>query len=363
MEVRQLANLPVEVLRQRQELPLEAKIVMTQKKVREFYQHCQGDVYVSYSGGKDSTVLLNIVKGIYPDVPSVFCDTGLEYPEVRMMARLKADIVLKPKLSFREVIEKYGYPFPSKEQALYIRQYRHSTPKMRKLRWEGYPPNGNFAISKKWRFLVDSPFEFSERCCDVMKKQPFKAYEKESCRHPIIGTMACESRLRQQEYLQHGCNSFKAAREKSAPLGFWTEQDVLRYLKDSGLEYPSCYGEIVERGGVAVHKRRAEDGLHVLPVWNPPRPRTEPHAEDAAGLPEAVGLLHQQAGNREGARLRRNPICLSADAVRRVGWRMSVDSSPVTMRACRENRPARIPRSLSRRLPCGTARRPRPRRR
>ena len=242
-----MSQISIDVLRQRQSLPLEAKIVMTKSKLREFYEHMHGDLYLSYSGGKDSTVLLDIVKDVYPDIPSVFCDTGLEYPEVRLLARRKADLIIRPKMSFKEVIERYGYPFPSKEQASYIWEYRHSDSEgLRNLRWNGDPSTRRYRISKRWRYLVYSDFEFSEKCCDVMKKHPFKAYEREHHRKPVLGNMASESLLRQQEYLKNGCNSFSAAREKCTPLGFWTDQDVLRYLKETGIEYPSCYGEIVE---------------------------------------------------------------------------------------------------------------------
>ena len=75
-------------LAQMQSLPLGAKIRMTQYRIMQWYDHFQGDVYVSFSGGKDSTVLLDIVRGIYPDVPAVYCDTGLEYPEIREFVKL-----------------------------------------------------------------------------------------------------------------------------------------------------------------------------------------------------------------------------------------------------------------------------------
>ena len=104
-------------LPQMQSLPLSAKIQMTKRRISEWVE-CFGEdgVYVSFSGGKDSTVLLDLVRKIYPEIPAVFVDTGLEYPEIREFVRTFENVVwLKPKMNFRQVIEKYGYPFFSKE--------------------------------------------------------------------------------------------------------------------------------------------------------------------------------------------------------------------------------------------------------
>lgn len=106
-----------EVLRQYQSLPLQAKHSMTLARIREWYDHWNGNVYVSFSGGKDSTVLAYIVHEYYPDVPLVFVNTGLEYPEIQAFARKMGAQFLRPRLSFSEVISKYGYPIISKENA------------------------------------------------------------------------------------------------------------------------------------------------------------------------------------------------------------------------------------------------------
>ena len=243
-----------EVMKQRQALPLEAKIVFTQKKIREWYSYWQGDVYVSYSGGKDSTVLLDIVKGLFPDVPAVFCDTGLEYPEVRELALRKADVVLKPEMTFKTVLDKYGYPFPSKEQAMFIRQARHSKPRTRALRLG----DGRYSVSNKWRYLLDAPFEISEKCCDVMKKKPFRKYERESGRKRFTGMMASESSLRERQYMRHGCNAFDDNNPSSMPMAVWLEQDVLQYISNRSIEYASCYGEIVDDGSGKLHCTRED---------------------------------------------------------------------------------------------------------
>ena len=106
-----------EDLMQRQALPLRAKVLMSQNRIREWYNHFGGNVCISFSGGKDSTVLARLVHEIYPDVPLVFADTGLEYPEIRKFAEKMGAEFVRPKMRFDEVISKYGYPLISKEVA------------------------------------------------------------------------------------------------------------------------------------------------------------------------------------------------------------------------------------------------------
>lgn len=104
-------------LKQLQSLPLESKVVLTQQRIREWYDYFDGDVFVSFSGGKDSTVLAHLVREMYPDVPLVFDNTGLEYPEIQLFARKIGAEIIRPKMGFSEVISTYGYPLVGKEVA------------------------------------------------------------------------------------------------------------------------------------------------------------------------------------------------------------------------------------------------------
>ena len=174
----------------------------------------------------------------------------MEYPEIKEFVKTIDNVIwLKPEMHFTDVIKKYGYPLISKEQAQFIRQYRnHTSEKTKHTRWFGNKW-GRGKISEKWKFLVDAPFQVSEQCCDVMKKNPVKKYEKKTGQRPMIGIMADESSKRIQDYLKFGCNAFEAKRPVSRPIGFWREKDILLYIRKHKIPYASIYGDITIENG------------------------------------------------------------------------------------------------------------------
>lgn len=306
-------------LKQMQSLPLEAKIRMTKARIKVWYESWSrfeiynketgktrfvtmdtrdqfaepelkefefvktvrdGQVYVAFSGGKDSTVLKHIVDSMYDDVPAVFVNTGLEYPEIQQFVRqikngkfdcFSSNIeIIRPEMRFDEVLKKHGYPVIGKKQANVVELARKNIEEGKysiRLRSLGITseeakemglelPNeemlaryekcadGSIYNVPQYRYLLNADFRVSDKCCNEMKKKPSFRFQKETGRKPFLGTMADESKMRKNAWLKNGCNAFDSTHPSSSPMSFWTEQDVLHYIKKFNVPYCSVYGDI-----------------------------------------------------------------------------------------------------------------------
>lgn len=240
-------------LRQMQSLPLKAKIQMTRQRIRGWVDEFGEDgVYVSFSGGKDSTVLLDIVRKDYPDIEAVFVNTGLEYPSVRQFALSKENVKdITPQTLFRDVVINCGYPIISKHVSQVIKEVRKSRNfgTVRGMQLLGTYKKDNGQPSEfnceKYLFMYHAPFLISDECCDMMKKSPLHLYDEQSGKKAIIGTMADESKQRTVNWKTYGCNAFEIEYPQSRPMSFWTENDVLTYIHENNLSIADAYGQVV----------------------------------------------------------------------------------------------------------------------
>ena len=289
-----------ERLKELQALPLERKIQITTARIIEWYNYWDGNVCIAFSGGKDSTVLLHLVRTLFPDVPAVFSNTGLEYLEIQHFVNTFDNVtVIHPEIRFDEVVSTYGYPLISKEVAEAIYYARRIIPsdgggitekRHRKelfgqsmyckvgTDWHNWrraclvnatEQFGEKSIFNKEKWLPiarDLPVLISHKCCQVMKKSPLQKYQRKYKQKPYLATMAVESQIRKMAWIKTGCNAFAGGKEKSTPMAFWTEQDVLMYIKLFGLKIASVYGEIQnidEEGNVLPSETL--DGSCVMP--------------------------------------------------------------------------------------------------
>lgn len=288
----------IEELQRLQSQPLETKIQMTRQRIREWVTHYgESNVYVSFSGGKDSTVLLDIVRKMgYEKVPAVFVDVPTQFPELKTFAEREKNLeIIKPKKSFYEVCAKYGFPLISKEvsDSIYVaKKYLEKLQKEtgikpdansdefanllnQRMKSRAGGANQRLAIllgmltkdkdnpittkdanenkstftREKYQFLLFSPFDVSARCCNIMKKYPAHEYARKTGRLPMTAQMTEESRLRKQKWLLNGCNAFDLEYPISNPMSFWTEDDVLEYIYKMGIPICSVYGDVVEDYG------------------------------------------------------------------------------------------------------------------
>ena len=169
-------GIDMNTLRERQCWPLSQKIDHTLATIDVFISRMGGpdNVYCSFSGGKDSTVLLHLCRVICPDILAVFCSTGNEYPEIIQFVNEQkkngANIqIIRPKITPRQVWANYGFPLIGKETAQKIHKVRVNPNTKTAAICLG---DGYFNISKKWRYLISEPYEVSSACCDKLKKGP-----------------------------------------------------------------------------------------------------------------------------------------------------------------------------------------------
>jgi len=250
-----MAKVDKQELYRLQALPLDEKIAIAQKAIREFVEHFGVDgIYISFSGGKDSTVLIHLCRQLYPDLVGLYSDTGLEFPEIRDFVQTFDNItVVTPKMHHREMLKKCGYPVVSKEQAEWIYRIRSGTSSgaIQKafygLNLDGTPTR--FKLSEQWKYLLNAPFNIGSGCCKEMKLKPIAEYVKKTGRVPIMGTTASESALRAQKFLQYGFYNLEGKKAQCTPMSIWTDDDVWEYIHRFSLPYCKIYDMGYDRTG------------------------------------------------------------------------------------------------------------------
>lgn len=239
-------------------MPLDAKIIQTKYLIREAIttfgeDHC----YISYSGGKDSTVLSHIAKQMYPNILHLFANTTNEYPETLEHIQWEISenhtniITVYPidskgeMWNFKKVVERYGYPMFSKRVSNAIRTYQHAKTNRTKQNSIDYIER-NF---RKYKDYMDLPI--SDKCCDKLKKEPLRRKAKElgmDC--VILGILASESYQREKAWLEYGCNVFYKLKDNQCkPLSFWTDDDISEYIDTYKVKISDLYNMGYTRNG------------------------------------------------------------------------------------------------------------------
>lgn len=244
-------------LREMQALPLLSKIKLSQDLITEaIYTFGAEQIYVSFSGGKDSTVLSHLVRQLEPHILHLFADTSCEYPETisfvseMQMAGINIETVC-PKdragqpWTFERVVEEHGYPAFSKAVSNGIRTYRNAKSASTKQNSIDYMTR---------RFPSYLPYlncNVSDLCCEKLKKGPLKRFARQmGMQCSIIGTLAEESQTRERDWLRYGSNIFFVkADNQCRPLSFWRDCDVWDYIRLFNIPIATLYNKGYERNG------------------------------------------------------------------------------------------------------------------
>jgi len=231
--------------------PLEFKVQHSLRVIDAWYKAHDGNVFVAFSGGKDSTILLHLVRSIHPDVKAVFANTGLEYPEIMAFAKSHDNVdVVVPKKKFVQVLQEDGFPISNKQQARSISRLQNPTKRnfnTRRLALTGYAGtlgtwNKRSKVSNKWMAIAFSDVRVTDACCNHLKKDPVAGWKRNNPGFKsYVGMMFGEGATRDLKLNRRRCNAFDHGDPTSIPLKFWTDKDVYEYADANGVEICSVY--------------------------------------------------------------------------------------------------------------------------
>lgn len=231
-------------------VPLDKKISLSNKIITKSLKEYHNQV-VYWSGGKDSTIVLELVRRKYPDIPVVFVDTGVLFPETLDFVdkisndwRLNIKFIKTKEYDFWKIGEKYGWPIFGKNVASNVERSRRSG-------------NRRKQLNKFENFLLDIQAKISTRCARHLLENPGLQYEKEhKVNLKFIGIRALESRARVRLWVDHGdlypVKHYYGKNKpiyKSSPLSIWTDEDVDHYYINNKIPLCSLYTKGYRRNG------------------------------------------------------------------------------------------------------------------
>lgn len=173
-------------------------------------QYGEENFYISFSGGKDSTVLSDLIDRSLPgnNIPRVYANTGIEYQLIYkfVLDKSKKDnrfIIVKPSVNIIDMLKRVGYPFKSKKHSSLLETYqKYKTTENRPgiqhylhisndgINWS---PQNSCPDKLRFQFTPDYPLKISDRCCDELKKKPLHNWAKKHKKpYTILGIRRAE---------------------------------------------------------------------------------------------------------------------------------------------------------------------------
>lgn len=222
-------------------------------KIKSIFNKCGiENFYISYSGGKDSTVLSDLIDRAIPNnnIPRVYSDTGIEYQMIRqfVLEKCKQDdrfVMIQPRVPIKKMLEEVGYPFKSKEHSLYVACYQSMGMESKTVNRYLHPDESRqrYKCPKmlEYQFTDDFKLKLSNKCCFELKKKPLDKWCKENHKpYTITGMRASEGGTRKNA----NCLAFASNKlKKFHPLIVIEDEWVAWYIEKFGVEICDIYKE------------------------------------------------------------------------------------------------------------------------
>ncbi len=206
--------------------------------------------YISFSGGKDSTVVHHLIDMALPNnqIPRVYFNTGIEYKAVfdyvkKLAANDKRIVIVNSGMNIKNMLNKVGYPFKSKEHSLYLSIFQNSGNTKTVNRYLNKGNRFECPERLKYQFASDFKIKVSNKCCFELKKKIAEKWSKENGKTiTITGMRQGEGGLRGT---LKGCAVFADDKckelKKFHPLFPCDENFVNEFIKRNNIELCELY--------------------------------------------------------------------------------------------------------------------------
>lgn len=210
----------------------------------------EDNFYLSFSGGKDSTVLHELLDLAIPGntIPRVYANTGIELNKVRQFVEKKAEqdgrfLIIKPQTPIVQMLEERGYPFKSKEHSFYLETYQRNGAETKTVKRYLYPSEKRKSFGcpqiLRYQFTPDFDLKVSDKCCNELKKKPLKQWQKENNKpYSIVGLRRAEGGQRNNtKCLAFNGNKLKAFH----PLAIVGDDFIEWFIEEHNVELSAVY--------------------------------------------------------------------------------------------------------------------------
>lgn len=239
-------------------ITLEMAVHDALHRIRTAYEKTDGKIYLSFSGGKDSTIVAELIKmaDLPTKIPFVFADTGIELGATERFVReydYENIVYVKPVKRMQQIIKDYGVPAMSKVKSQHIGTWQRQVElgnnpldRVACTRLLGTSGNGADKLANKHLHFLHPEHEYrvANKCCEYMKKKPFTEFEKQTeYKDVFTGVRIAEGGIRATQYKSCVLMRKKGKRDQlvSMPIIDWSDEICDEFISEYNVKLSDAY--------------------------------------------------------------------------------------------------------------------------